>query len=113
MPSSIFDKCNHTELYQSAIDAGLPAQPTNSKEELAAMLEGTLEPEPKYHIVDSYRDAIMAFVNDYKIKLASQLTCPAKSLDPRACYGCIDTQVIACVIKNAPVEQYIQLRRKT
>lgn len=54
----------------------------------------------------------MVFVNDFWPKLQSQIECPAKSRDPRACYECPDQQVIACLVKNEPLKHYIEIRRK-
>lgn len=73
----------------------------------------------------------MVFVNDFYEKLQSQLTCPARNpdpnfvpvnpdadppevapRDPRACYQCVDTQVLACLVRNEAVLNYIQLRKK-
>lgn len=107
-----WEACNHTELYQACRQAGLGALPTDPKPKLIAMLEG-VGGEPITHPLDLWRDAIMAFVIDYWPKLQSQVTCPAKTRDPKACYGCIDQQVVACLTKNGPLESYIQLRKKT
>lgn len=80
---------------------------------MVALLEGTLERDPStFHTADSWRDAIMHFVIDYWAKLQSQVTCPAKSQDPRACYGCVDQQVYSCLEKNGPTRHYIEQRRK-
>ena len=54
----------------------------------------------------------MLFIVDFWPKLQSQLTCPAKTKDPKACYGCVDAQVYACLVGNESCEPYIQLRRK-
>ena len=102
---------NHTELYQMCRKAHLPALPSHSREKLVALLEG-LEDEPVDNPVDELRDAIMVFVNDFWPKLRSQLTCPAKSKDPKACYECVDAQVYACIVGNEQCEPYIQIRRK-
>lgn len=117
-PSS-WEKCNHTELLQVCYRAGLPAVPTNSREQLIALLEGIEEPQAQYdeYIVNQWRDAIMAFVLEYWARMRSQLTCPAKTQDPRACYGCVDTKVYACLVENEAMQpmiekQLIQLKRK-
>lgn len=118
-PSS-WEKCNHTELLQVCHQAGLPALPTYSKEHLIALLEGTAETQQAQYdeyVVNQWRDAIMAMVIEYWARLRSQLTCPAKTQDPRACYGCVDTKVYACLVENEAMEpiiekQLIQLKRK-
>ena len=112
MPSSDWERCNKTELYQTCRAAGLNVHPTDTNERFIQLLEGTEEDPPVAHPIDPWRDAIMNFVIDYWPKLQSQITCPAKSRDPHACYGCVDQQVISCIVKNEPVLQYIQIRRK-
>jgi hypothetical protein len=79
---------------------------------MIALLEGREEPDPIESPVDPWRDAIMGFVDEYWAKLRSQLTCPAKTRDPKACYTCIDTQVYACLVENEQMEPYIRLKRK-
>lgn len=109
--NSVWARCNHTELYQVARDAGLPAVPSDSPEKLIALLEGE-RTTGEVHEIDRWRNAIMVFVNDFWPKLQSQIECPAKSREPRACYGCPDQQVIACLVKNEPLKHYIEIRRK-
>ena len=79
---------------------------------MIALLEG-MEEETQAHPVDVWRDALMMFINDYWAKISSQITCPAKSRDPKACYGCVDTQVYACITKNDGLLHHINSRRKT
>lgn len=115
-PSNL-NRCNHTELFQLCRRAEIPVLPNYPRELLIALLEGTTQPTPVDHPTDRWRDALMAFVNDYYVKLRSQLDCPAKSRDPKACYGCVDTQVYTCLATNESSiglieESYIQLRRK-
>lgn len=103
---------NYTELQQLCTGAGLPVHPRMSFEDMVALLEGHLQPIEENAPIDVWRDAIMAFVIDFWSKLHSQLTCPAKTKDPRACYGCIDQQVIACLVKQKQAEPLIAVRRK-
>ena len=85
-----------------------------SREVLGQLLEGYLDPKVVTGVndLDAWRDAIMLFITDYWDKLQSQLSCPAKSKDPKACYGCIDTQVVACLTKNPRVLVEISRRKK-
>ncbi len=106
-------RCNATELYQLCRKAKLAVLPSASKEEMAALLIGELEPIEEYHNIDSWRIALMQFVLDYWRKLETQITCPAKSRDPRACFQCTDAQVITCVVDAEAHEDLIQLRRPT
>jgi hypothetical protein len=32
--------------------------------------------------------------------METQLTCPAKSKDPKACFQCVDAQVVTCLVQN-------------
>jgi len=54
----------------------------------------------------------MRFIDDYWVKIQSQITCPAKSRDPKACYGCTDTQVYSCLVKNEPLLTQITKRKR-
>lgn len=105
-------RVNDTELYQLCLSANLSVVPSMPRPKLIALLEGLEEEVPMYNTINDWRDAIMLFVNEYWSKLQSQVTCPAKSQDPRACYGCIDQQVLACVVKNESAVHLIQIRRK-
>ena len=115
--STLLARCNHTELFQICRKAGIPVLPNYPRELLIALLEGFQEPQPVRHSVDDWRDAIMTFVDEYYAKLRAQLTCPAQTRDPKACYGCVDAQVYACLIENEQgrpfIEKYYQLRKKT
>jgi hypothetical protein len=86
--------------------------PSEPRENLIAYLLGEAELPPCTHVVDSWRHGIMGFLLDHWQTVRSQLSCPAKSGDPRACFTCIDAQVIACVAGNPDSEELIQLRRK-
>lgn len=77
------------------------------------LLEGQIEPAPIENPFDEWRDAIMRFLLDHWPVVASQLTCPAKSGDPKACYQCVDAQVLSCVVQQSePDQRLIELRRK-
>ena len=110
----VFCKCNHTELMQVARRAGHNVLPTFTREQLIQIIvleaEGTQEPNE----VDDIRLAIMQFLIDHRLKLETQITCPAKSFEPTACFGCVDAQVVHCYTSNgANSQQLITLHRKT
>lgn len=109
---SVWAKCNHTELLQVCLDAQLPAHPRMTREELVQLLECTAEPVT--NPMDAWRDALAQFIDDYWVRLRSQLTCPARSHDPAACYGCLDAQVAVCLYADGSneVQQLIKLRKK-
>lgn len=109
----LFERCNRTELLQILTRLGIPAPPSTPKERLIAVLLGEEEPDPEWqNVMNSWRHGIMGFLLDHWEIARSQLECPAKSGDPRACFGCIDAQVLSCLVENEAEEQYIQLRRK-
>jgi hypothetical protein len=87
----------------------MSVHPGATREELISYLVGDVEPPPldEYtHPVDSWRHGIIGFLLDYWSVLEPQIKCPAKNLrhptnpDVRPCFGCVDTQVITCVIQN-------------
>jgi hypothetical protein len=109
--SHIFDALNHTELYQLCRGAEIYVSPDATREKMVAYLSGEEEPELVQHPIDDWRHGLMRFVIDYWKKLETQITCPAKSRDPKACFQCIDTRVIACVVTNEPNENLIHIRK--
>lgn len=54
----------------------------------------------------------MAFIIDHRKVLESQLTCPAKSMNPKACFSCVDAQVISCLVENKKHLRLIELHKK-
>lgn len=95
--------------------------PSSTRQELISYLMGETDPpflNEETHPVDSWRLGIIGFVGDHWAVLEPQLTCPAKNLrhpttpDPRPCFGCVDTQVFACIVKNSGRNEHlIQLHR--
>ena len=108
----LFEDCNHTELLQICRRVGLRISPSTPKEKMIAYLLGEEEPPIEDNVVDSWRHGLMGFVLDHWQTIRSQLACPAKTQDPRACFTCCDTQVIACVVGNPENEELINLKRK-
>lgn len=115
MPTSsdeFLETLNETELYQVCLNADLRISPASSKEDMIAYLLGTKEPPEEPHEIDAWRRGIMGFLLDYWKVMEAQLKCPAKSGDPKACFQCLDTQVITCIVTNAPAEQHIRKHKK-
>lgn len=106
---------NHTELLQMCWRAGHRPQPSATREILAGILMGTVDPQ-KYegNPIDDFRFGIMAFLLQHWKRASSQLFCPAKSGDPDACKQCVDAQVIHCLTVNPKIEPgvLVQIRRK-
>lgn len=111
----LFQRCNHTELYQIAREAGLVVSPTLKRERLIRIILNIDPPPPadEYHEIDEYRRAIMRFIIDHRRVLETQITCPARSFREDACFGCVDAQVMSCLTDNGPDnQQLIELRKK-
>jgi hypothetical protein len=110
---ALFERCNHTELYQIARSVGFVVMPSLSREALIRIIVyDQLPAHLEEHAVDEWRLAIMRFIIDHRKRLETQLDCPAKSFQPDACFGCIDTQVVSCLTSNAGNIHLIQLHRK-
>lgn len=110
--STIFDRFNDTELYQTAREAGLIVLPSEPREKLIVYLLGEEEPPKIEQNIDMWRNGIMGFLIEHWKQVETQLTCPAKSGDPLACFGCIDTQVISCLVSNEADLYQIRRHRK-
>jgi hypothetical protein len=111
--SHVLKTLNHTELYQTALRAGLRVLPSMEREALIAALLGTIEVDYQNPIND-YRDGIMGAILEHWRKLQSQLMCPAKTGNPKACYQCVDAQVFHCLSINPSLEPRVlaYIRRK-
>jgi len=95
------ERCNRTELYQVGLRAGLDMHPAEPKELMIARILGADAPPNTDHPVDAWRGGLMKFIISHWSRLQAQLTCPARSGDPRACYGCLDSQVMTCIAGSA------------
>jgi hypothetical protein len=111
---------NHTELYQLCLQARIRAHPATPREYMMAYLTGDADPPedfPGNHPIDNWRSGIIGFLNDHWATLEPQIKCPAKMMrhptqpNPQPCYGCLDAQVIACVVQNAKVLHLIELHK--
>jgi hypothetical protein len=111
-PSELYERCNETELYQIARASGLSVQPSTPKDLLIKYILGEGEPPPEAHELDEWRLAIMGFVIEHRKRLEVQLRCPAKSMDPRACFQCVDHQVSSCLVENTQNLHLIRIHKK-
>lgn len=119
-PPSAYDRYNYTELYQMCIRARLPVRPNTARIDLVAYLEGEAEPpdvDENDNIFNSWRTAFIDFLLEHWKKIETQITCPARHLkdpknpNPRPCFGCIDTQVVTCLIQNHDAESLVNAYR--
>jgi hypothetical protein len=85
---------------------------------MVACLTGEIELPPEHvHPIDEWRHGIIGFLNDYWTTLEPQIKCPAKMMrhptqpNPNPCFGCLDTQTIACVVQNAKLLHLIELHK--
>lgn len=109
---SIFDRCNHTELYQMCRELDLPAIPSMTRDQLAALMTEEIPTGIPPNVFDTWRHGLAGFVLSHWAVLQNQVSCPLKTQDPRACFTCLDTQVVSCVVNNPKNEHLIQLHRK-
>lgn len=127
---NFYDACNATELYQLCTRVGLVVSPATPRERLVSYLIGDELPPALEHPVHVWRNGLIGLIEDYWTSIEAQLRCPAKELGPpakegeppkpdpsdskapRACYRCVDTRVLACLVENAKHENRIQLHRK-
>lgn len=112
MSSVNFNSCNDTELYQLCRRIEIPVLPSTPRDKLISYLTGEEEPVPVSHPIDQWRHGLMGFILDHWAVLEPQLTCPAKSKNPRECFGCVDTQVMTCIVQNPANEPLIKLHKK-
>lgn len=105
-------RCNRTELQNMCRRAGTPFDPAWTKDTLAKALLGMVQAS-RENPIDSMRDGIMRYLIDHRRSLSAQITCPARSFDPKACYGCPDARPIHCFITQHPATQtQMEMRRK-
>ena len=110
------EKVNDTELYQLCKRAELPVLPNDSREDMAKLLTGELERPRVGSSVDRWRRGILLFAEDHWKVLQNQTTCPLKnpdgSFNNQGCHGCLDTQVMSCVVDNdayrTTIEKYMK-----
>jgi hypothetical protein len=109
--SEALSRCNRTELYQLCKGAKLNPPPGATRDQLIGYLSGGLEPTKEINEIDLWRQGLKGFVEDHWSVLQPQLTCPIRQ-DINACQGCLDAQVINCVVEQRECESLIQLHRK-
>lgn len=74
------------------------------------LLWGTKQGGTEPTSIDLWRRGLKGFVEDNKSVLQPQLVCPIRD-DINACQGCLDTQVMTCVVEQRDYEPLIQIRR--
>ena len=95
-------KLNATELQALCRGAGLETGSRNTEVLAPAVLgEREVPPNP----MDKRRLQMMRYILKHWAAVESQLSCPARSGDPRACFGCTDIQVGICITQQPESKQ--------
>jgi hypothetical protein len=95
------DKINLTELTLMAQEVTPGATRFLGREKLLAIIEdGDVGGVPDSRPVDVTRLRIMKYVDANFDRVKPLLSCPAKTRDPRACFQCLDHQVLECAISS-------------
>jgi uncharacterized protein (UPF0262 family) len=79
--------------------------------DLMRLFLGESETPKEINEIDLWRRGLKGFVQERWATLQPQLTCPIRA-DIDACHGCLDAQVITCVVEQKKIEPLIQLHRK-
>lgn len=81
---------------------------------ISSLLGDKDEEDPDIHPIDRWREGLIGFILDHWITIEPQITCPAKDIkgtNPKPCFGCLDQQVVACVVSNQGRNEQL-IRRK-
>lgn len=96
----ILDGLNQSELVLLAQENDENAHRWLTREELySRILEPNLPPLPERR-VNKYRLMIMDTVLEHWVQVRPLLVCPAATGNRRACFQCVDLQVIECAHTN-------------
>lgn len=104
-------KYNRTELYQTCRKVGIPVHPTASVEKMVDCLLGIDVPEARSHAIDEIRYAQMDFLREHRSTLGLQIRCPAQSMERTACFSCVDTQVLSCLLSSGHQDAILRHRK--
>ncbi len=100
MTDQRFDNLNDTELATMAAMHNMEAHRDLPRPVLLALCEGD-EVELPQRTLNKKRLAIMQYINDNWSQVNYQISCPAQSQHPYACFGCTDCQTSQCVLDNS------------
>lgn len=95
-----YDRLNLTELTHLVQQVEPRAHRGLPRGVLIAILEDEEVRLPD-RIIDGKRLKIMQYIDKNWRSVNALLTCPAKTRDPHACFGCSDLQAASCVIDNS------------
>lgn len=94
-----YDRLNRSELATIAQELDAEAHRFLSRDILIRVIEGEQPPLPE-RTINKRRLQVMNYVNENWDQVMYQVSCPAKSRDPRACFNCCDVQAIECISLN-------------
>lgn len=112
MTVELFSSYNRTELYQICRELELNPMLGATREDLIDLLLHRDKPELYRNVFDTWRTGIAGFVIEHWSVLQNQVRCPLKTKDPESCFGCLDTQVTACIVDHNDHRQRIEPHRK-
>jgi hypothetical protein len=95
-----FDKLNQSELVELALEVFSGAHRGLLRTELVRIITNGESDLPETRGVDRVRLEIMRYVDANYEQVKPLLSCPARSRDIRACFQCLDYQVLECALKS-------------
>lgn len=93
------DELSTTELVTIAREVENEAHRGLAREVLIAIIEGEATALPQ-RTINKKRLRIMQYLDANWEQVSSLVSCPAKTRDPWACFGCTDVQAASCVLDN-------------
>jgi hypothetical protein len=90
---------NLSELVLIAKEVNADAHRGLGREALLAIIE-LGEVKLPQRLINKKRLAVMQYINDNWKAVSYQVSCPAKTQSPTACFGCSDLQAVTCVLDN-------------
>lgn len=93
------DELNLSELVAIAREVEPEAHRALGREVLAQIIEGKAVTLPQ-RTINKKRLLITQYLDANWDQVSSLVSCPAKTRDPWACFGCTDVQAAACVTDN-------------
>ncbi len=95
-----YEELNHTELVALAAEFNPNAHHGLPRSWLIQIIEGE-DIELPERLIHKKRLRVMGYINEHWDAVSYQISCPARSQDPYACFGCSDLQAASCVLTNA------------
>lgn len=97
-----YEVLNLTELTTIAKEVNPSASRHLPVEALIAIIEG-VEIELPERFLDKKRLKVLRYIDEKWESVRYQISCPAKTRDPRACFTCSDMQITCCILDNKKI----------